>query len=325
MWYLGIDVSKAQLDVYLIRDNEQGNHQTQFSNDLKGHRRLVKWLRRHTTGKGHICLEATGVYGQAITQYLYERDFAVSVVNPTRIKKYAQSRLERHKTDQIDAKLIAIFCSKERPDCWTPPAPELATLQALIRRRDDLLNLRQQERNRLEASTDVSVRTSLEQHLAFLQAQIEQVEQAIREHLDQHPDLKQQHDLLTSIPGLGNISACVLLAECRGIHAFDNVRQLVAFAGLNPQQRQSGGMSYTVGISRMGRKSIRSALYMPAVVAMQHNPIIISFAERLRRNGLTGKQIVVAVMRKLLHLAFGILKHQQPFDPNYLEKMALST
>ena len=325
MWYAGIDVSKETLDVYLIRDSQQGDHQTQVANSRKGHRHLVKWLRRHTSGDGHICLEATGIYGQAVTQQLYERDFAVSVVNPTRIKKYAESRLERHKTDAIDARLIAIFCQKETPDFWTPPAPELAVLQALVRRRDDLIALRGQEQNRLEAALDHAVKDSIEQHLAFIQTQIRQVEQAMLDHLNQHPDLKQQADLIASIPGLGNITACVLLAECKGITVFDNVRQLVAYIGLNPQQRQSGRMNYTAGISRMGRKSIRSALYMPALSAMRFNPIIQPFVLRLQHKGLTGKQVVVAVMRKLVHLAYGVLKSKQPFDPHFAIKMAVSS
>jgi transposase len=324
MWHAGIDVSKARLDVYLLLEMDRPAQQAQFDNTPTGYRHLVKWLKRHTGGDGQLCLEATGVYGQAVTQYLYEQGIAVSVVNPARIKKYAESRLERHKTDQIDAKLIAIFCRKEAPDLWTPPPPELAALQALVRRRDDLLDLRQQERNRLEAAHDAAVRRSIEQHLHFIQTQIEQVEQAMHDHLDQHPDLKQQHDLLTSIPGLGDITACVLLAECRGITSFDNVRQLVAFAGLNPQQRQSGRMNFTAGISRMGRKSIRSALYMPALSAMRYNPLMVDFVERLRHNGLQGKQIVVAVMRKLIHLAYGVLKSGQPFDPHYAAKMAVT-
>src|SRR5687767_11102998 len=105
MWHAGIDVSKARLDVYLLLEMDRPAQQAQFDNTPTGYRHLVKWLKRHTVGDGQVCLEATGVYGQAVTQYLYEQGIAVSVVNPARIKKYAESRLERHKTDQIDAKL----------------------------------------------------------------------------------------------------------------------------------------------------------------------------------------------------------------------------
>lgn len=321
MWYAGIDVSKENLDVHLLGSDPEVAQTIRVKNTAQGHRRLLKWLRHHGVGQGQVCLEATGIYGQAITQYLYEHEIMVSVVNPARIKKYAESRLERHKTDAIDAKLIAIFCQKESPELWMPPAPELALLQALVRRRNDLLNLKQQERNRLESAFDHAVIVSIEQVLAFIERQIQQVEEAIQEHVDQHPQLKQQHDLIASIPGLGTHSACVLLAECKGLTIFDNVRQLVAFVGLNPQQRQSGRMNFTTGISRMGRCSVRSALYMPALSAMRCNTLIIRFVERLRRNGLQGKQVIVAVMRKLVHLAYGVLKSQQPFDPHYAEKL----
>jgi len=137
----------------------------------------------------------------------------------------------------------------------------------------------------------------------------------------QHPDLKRQRDLLTSIPGLGDLSAAKLLAEFRDIRHFQDVRQLVAFAGLNPQQRQSGSSVRDYPhLSNMGRASLRAALYMPALTAMRYNPILRAFADRLRQRGLRGKAVVTAVMRKLLHLIYGILKSGQPFDPDYVVK-----
>jgi transposase len=148
----------------------------------------------------------------------------------------------------------------------------------------------------------------------------------IHHHIDRHPDLKAQQELLKSIPGIGDTTSFYLLGELGDLTRFSDVRQLVALVGLNPQQRQSGrSLRYTAGIARMGRASLRAALYMPAIVASKHNPILRVFAQRMAAQGLTPKQVIVAVMRKLLHLAYGVLKHRQPFDPHYLdERLALA-
>jgi transposase len=158
----------------------------------------------------------------------------------------------------------------------------------------------------------------LRAQLSLLDQQIAQTKRAIADWLDQHPDLKAQKDLLISIPGLGELTIGKLLAECRDLRSFRDPRQLVAFAGLNPRQHVSGLSIHKKSvISRTGSMSLRAALYMPALVAMRHNPLLRDFAQRLRQRGLSGKAIVVAVMRKLLHLLVGVLKSGQPFDPNW--------
>jgi len=320
MWVLGIDVSKEKLDVYLLEADGSGTH-TQVKNKLTGYKKLQKLLRGKAAAEGRVVLEATGVYGESVAEHLNERGYWVSVVNPARVKRYAQSQLSRTKTDQVDAALIADFGRTQELTRWEPPSEAQRELQALLRHLDDLQNNRQSELNRLESQhRSEAVRQQLVEHIAFLDKQIAEVKEQIEDHLDQYPDLKKKRDLLTSIPGIGGLTASILLAECGDLTRFGNVRQLVAFVGLNPQQHQSGNRSYTVGISRIGSSRLRAALYMPAVVALRWNPICSAFAEHLRQNGLVGKQIVVAVMRKLLHLAYGILKHGQPFDPHYLTK-----
>jgi transposase len=136
--------------------------------------------------------------------------------------------------------------------------------------------------------------------------------------------LKQQRDLLVSIQGIGKLTAAKLIAEYRDFRAFRSPKQLVAFAGLNPKQRQSGSSvrGYTA-ISRMRSANIRAALFMPAIVAKQHNPLLRTFAKRLEARGVAPKAIVVAIMRKLLHLVFGILKSGQPFDPHFLDQQPI--
>lgn len=249
----------------------------------------------------------------------------MSVVNPSRIKAYANSQMRRNKTDALDAALIADYCRTQKPLAWTPPAPELKELQALVRHLDDLKQERQRANNRLEAQrVSKIVQTQLHDQIRFLEKQIKETELLISQHIDNFPKLKQQRDLLKTILGIGDITACVLLAELGDIIRFDNIRQVVAFVGLNPRQHQSGKKSTTHGISRMGRASLRAALYMPAIVAKRYNPILKSFAERLEQRALKGKQIIVAIMQKLIHLAYGILKSERAFDPHYGQQMPIA-
>lgn len=317
MLYAGIDVAKATLQVCVLGTSKQ---QREFANTRTGHRQLVRWLKKQGADIALLGMEATGTYGETLCGYLYEQGMRVSVINPARIKAYAQSQLKRHKTDAVDAELIADFCRTQQPEVWSPPPAEEQELRALVRHLDDLKAQRQAEKNRLEAQpASRTVVRNLQSHIRFLDGQIQQLEQDIRDHIDQHPHLKQQRDLLNSIPGIGDSTSFHILGELGDLTRFEDVRQVVALAGLNPQLRHSGtSLHYTAGISRMGRYSLRAALYMPAMVAMQHNPILKAFAERMVQNGLKPKQVITAVMRKLLHLAYGVLKNKVPFNPNYL-------
>ena len=321
---VGIDVSKDHLDV-AVQAEDKPVAQAQFANTPEGWRKLHHYVQKRAGKGAAVCLEATGSYGEAVAQYLYEAGYAVSVVNPARIKAYAASQLQRNKTDKLDAALIADFCRTQSPPLWTPPDPAWRELRTLMRHLDDLESDQQRQANRLHAlgysaAAAPTVEAHLKQQLDLLEQQIEQVKAQIQDHIDQHPDLKRQRDLLLSVKGIGRLTAARLLAEVRTITAFSNVRQLVAYAGLNPRQRQSGssvrGQSH---ISKTGQASIRAALYLPAVVAKRHNPILRAYAERLTEHGLCKMQVVVALMRKLLHLVYGILKSGQPFDAHYLE------
>lgn len=322
---LGIDVSKEKLDVVLLQ-GEDARHAS-FKNSEAGYARLEKWAAKYHAGSLHACLEATGQYGEGVAEYLYQQGHAVSIVNPVRIKSYAESKLRRNKTDRLDAHLIADFCLSQNPPLWSPPAPNVRLLQNLMRRLEDLEAMRQQERNRLQAGQLAPwVQEDLEAHVAYLDQRIQEIEQAIADHVDQDPELKRQRDLLVSIPGIGDKTAYLLLGEITHLENFEHVNELVAFCGLNPRQHRSG--SSVNGRSRMskkGSKRIRKALYFPALVAKQHNPILKPFAERLLKAGKPKMCVIGAVMRKLLHLVFGILKSGKPFDPNYRQKLPAAT
>ncbi len=314
---LGIDVSKETLDVCLLKDER--SLYAVFDNDGIGHRKLLRWLNKRIAGqKVHTCLEATGMYAFPIAEALHQSGVQVSLVNPARISAYAKSQLVRNKTDKLDAGLIADFCRTQNPPVWTPPGPEFNELQALIRLLEDLQNIKQAEVNRLKSGVrSKTVVESLARHIDYLDTEMEGLKKQINDHIDNHPKLKRQKDWLVSITGIGDLTACKLLGEVPDFLVFENTRQLDAFAGLNPKQRRSGKMKGRSPISKTGNAHLRKALYMPALVARRHNPVVREFCHRLEDNGKVPMEVVVAAMRKLLHLAYGVIKNDQPFNPSY--------
>jgi len=322
---LGIDVAKETLDVAL----SDGFHvkYDQFLNTQKGHEELELWLRKQTDTRIHICLEATGQYGDGVAEYLFAQGFPVSVVNPARIKHYANSKLRRNKTDKADAHLIAEYCIRENPAIWTPPPASFKDLQALVRHLDDLQGAFRQESNRLQSGVHTTfVVNSLTSICDFLDEQIKQTKKAIQDHIDQHEELKRMQTLIVTIPGIGKLTAAKLLGEIRNILDFQSARQLAAYAGLTPRNFLSGTSVHKKSrLSKTGNANLRKALFMPAVVAKQCNPIIRSFCSRLSNSGLLPMEVVGAAMRKLLHLVYGVLKTGRSFNPNYLDRMQVSS
>ncbi len=313
---LGIDISKKDFHVVLIT-GETRTKSRKFTNDPKGFESLHEWLKQKGIDHLHACMEATSIYGDALAEFLYSANFAVSVVNPARIKGFAKGELLRTKTDSVDAALIARFCAAIKPDLWKPTAPEIKELQALVRRLDSLQEMVTAEHNRLETATS-KVAELTNAHLEYLNQQQDLIKQLISDHFDQHPELKQQRDLLISIPGIGAQTAAVLLAEIGRIEDYQSARQLAAHAGLTPCERSSGTSVHgKTRLSCTGNSRLRKALYMPAIVSMRHNPLLKAFSERLLDRGKAKMQAIGAIMRKLVHFTFGILKSQKPFDPNY--------
>jgi transposase len=307
---LGIDVSKKTLDTCLIFEGRTLGKQ--FKNSADGFRLLAAWLVSLQIKRVLACLEATGIYSEAVALFLHESGHRVSVVNPLRIKGYAQSNMRRNKTDRLDARLIASFCQTQKPDVWQPPSEEVKRLQSLVRRVEMLEEMRQAEENRL-SNVSAEIKPSVERMIGLLKAEIRELEQQIKRHIDQHPSLQEQSALLQTIPGIGSRTANLLLSEIE-FERFHSARSLAAQAGVVPRQKQSGTSLKQTSLSKLGNARLRKALYFPAITAKQHNEIIKEFAERLKRNGKTPMQIVCAAMRKLLHIAFGVLKHKRAFD-----------
>jgi transposase len=278
---------------------------------------LQVWLHQNKAPRVHACLEATGTLGEALALFLVEAGHIVSVVNPAIIANYAKSQLSRTKTDKTDAHLIARFCSKEQPPAWTPAPVEVRELQALVRRLESLHEMLQMEQNRLAAGiASQTISNAVQEHVAYLEAQIGQTKKLVREHIEQHPALKNQRDLLVSIPGIGQTTAAALLAELgEVVSQFAGARQVAAFAGLVPRLRDSGTKKGHVCLSKWGTGRLRRALYFPAITAVRYNAPIRALSERLSAKGKCKLLIIGAAMRKLLHLVYGVLKSGKPFDP----------
>jgi transposase len=316
VFVLGIDIAKRTFAAALRLPEAKLRHKT-FRNTSAGFTELVAWLQRHGATQVHAGLEATGTYGEALAAFLADAGHIVSVINPAVIHAYARSQLARSKTDRLDAALIAHFTATQQPPAWTPPAREIRALHALVRRLDALQDMRTQEANRLQAGVPiVEVTASIEAVLASLDDQIAHVRRLIRDHVDQHPGLREQRDLLTSIPGIGDATAAILIAELFD-KRYSNARQAAAFAGVVPRLVESGTLRGRSRLSKIGPGRLRKALYFPAVTALRCNPTIKVVSTRLLAAGKPKMVIIGAAMRKLIHLAYGVLKSRRAYEPTY--------
>lgn len=315
MHQLGIDVAKAKLDCALRMNDGKIRHKV-VSNTAAGFEELHTWLIKHGVSTLHVCMEATGIYWEAVAEHLAGiSGFTVSVVNPAQIKAYGASQLVRTKTDKVDACLIAAFCHERCPPPWQAPSPAEQALRALVLRLDALQAMRVQESNRLEAARE-AVRAGIVKHLEWLDAEITRLAKQIRDHIDADPTLRDMHRLLDSIPGLGERTIAVLLAFYARPDRFANARQAAAFAGLDPRQHESGSsVKAKPHLSKIGHAFLRKALYMPAMVALYKTDWGKAFRTRLAAAGKAPKLIIGAMMRKLVHVAFGVLRSAKPFDP----------
>ena len=315
---LGIDISKLKFNVCLINTSGKLRHKV-LPNTASGFEQLTQWLLRQGAHRVHACLEARGTYGEALALHLHSGGQRVSLINPAATKAFAGSQLSRTKTDRVDAELIARFCLAQEPPLWTPPAPEVRELQALVRRLESLIERRVAEENRLTSGvTAGAVRQSLEEHLSYLTEQIKRTEELIRDHINNHPRLQRQSELLDSIPGIAQTTAAHLLAEITDITPYRSARQVAAYAGLVPGERQSGtSVRGRTRLSKIGNARLRKALYFPAMTALRGSSFFHQWAEGLLKRGKSKMSILWAVMRKLVHVAYGVLKSGKPFDPEW--------
>jgi transposase len=311
---IGVDIAKAEFDVARLADGKYRHKK--FDNTPAGFALFAAWLAGFGDEAPHLCMEATGAYSLPLAEYLAGQGILVSVVNPAKVAAFGKSELSRAKTDKADAKRIARYCLAMRPAPWTPPPPEIRELQTLLRRAEQLQKMERMEQNRLDTA-DPAVAGSIKAVLTTLEKELKDTQEKIRRHVDGTPGLKSRSGLLESIPGVGKATAAWLLTLLSEHYGFGDAKQAAAHAGLAPVIRQSGQWVGKTRIAKAGDPLLRKALYMPAISAWQHNPAIRAFCERLKANGKSGKAIVCAAMRKLIHIAFAILKSGKPFDPDF--------
>ena len=317
---LGIDIGKHRISVCLLRAAHNPSYE--FDNNQAGFELFQTWLRRYRSKRAaglHACMEATGNYGLDLAVYLVEQGHTVSIVNPLQIKAFGQAELARNKTDKLDAALIARFCRAQSPGPWTPPARHIVTLRELVRRCASLKEQRTQEINRQKSGpASALVLASLTRSLAYLDEEIDRLAADIRHLIAADDQLRQNFELLTSIPGIGAVGAAVLMAEIPNIVEF-KPKALAAFAGLSPAEHSSGQQKRSAGISRIGNATVRSTLYLGALSARRYNPALKDFAVRMKNAGKPNKVVLIAVARRLLVLAHAVLRSQKPFDPAYAQ------
>ena len=317
---LGIDIAKATFDVAL-RCGEGECDTGHFDNTLDGYRSLRQWLLNRKVDSVHACMEATSRYGHSLATFLSAESYAVSMVNPARIRAYGQSKLRRTKTDKMDAILIADFCDTQAPSLWKPPSAYQSELQSLTRYLDELKKNRTREINRSKSGIPSgAVQRAIQDHIDFLENQIEQVDEEIQNLVRENAEHGKQIKLLLTIPGIGPTTAAKFLAEVPDVSAFPQVKQLVAYAGLCPSHHHSGtSVRKKSRLTKTGNKYLRTTFFMSALsVKRGTNPLVTPLIERLEMEGKRPMVIIGAIMRKLLHIAYGVLKTSKPFDPNYL-------
>lgn len=315
---VGIDVGSKELVVALEAAGSQRQRHT-FTNDASGRRLLVRWIKKRCR-RARVCLEASGIYSLEPALALHAaKGIELMVANPKAVRDFAGAFLQRSKTDALDADVLLEFARRMPFVVWQPPTVEVLELRTLARRIEGLQRMLSQERNRLHAldrsAAGAAVREDVQAHIAHLRDRIRGLRRHALALVAEHPRLARRFQQLCSIKGIADASAIQILGEIEALPADMTARQWVAHAGLDPRRFESGtSVHKRPRISKAGNKHLRRALFMPALVAIQWEPNINAFYEHLLDGGKTKMQAIVAVMRKLIHSAYGMFKHDQLFD-----------
>jgi transposase len=314
----GIEVSQHTL-VVALRADDHDEPLREFPNTPKGHQAVLRFLER-AGGSVRVAMESTGLYGLDLALCLHQAGIALMVANPRAVRHFATALMQRSKNDQLDAEVLREFAARMPFLAWRPPSAAALKLVAVARRLEALTDMLAAEKNRLHAASlsealPAIIRRDVQRSIQTQQRAIERLTRAVQQFILDDPELARRFQLLLSIPGVGSTSALHLLAELTLLPVAMDVRQWVAYAGLDPREYSSGtSVHKKVRISKAGNHHLRRALYMPALVASQHQPHLAAFYEHLLARGKTKMQALVATMRKLLHAIFGMLKHDQLFD-----------
>ena len=310
--YVGIDIAKDSFYTASCPSIIKAH----LPNTPDGRRKLLQLLQKETIAL--IVLEATGGYERPLVAELISNSLPVVVVNPRQVRDFAKGMGQKAKTDPIDAQVLAQFAQIVKPAPKPHSKPQIEELSELVRRRRQLNDLRTQESNRLATVRHPKVKKSIQKMIKTLDRQIDEIDQLIRNYIDTDVDFKNKDHILQSVPGVGPQTSAMLIANLPELGTL-NRQEIAALAGLAPWDRSSGKSNGQMHIWG-GRKDVRSVLYMAAFTACRFNPVIRSFAERLRDNGKAYKVIITACMRKLLVILKTMIRNQTLWIPKISPK-----
>lgn len=306
--YVGIDISKRRLDVAVRSSGACWS----VGNNPKGLEQLVENLVAPSPER--VVLKATGGLERPILAQLVAAELPAALVNPRQVRDFAKAAGRLAKTDAIDAAVLAHFGQTFAPRCWTPPSALRVELREAVLRRRQLVELTTRERQRLHSCGDAALqRESIERHIAWLRTEIGQFDERIRGMVEQG-ELAEDFALLTSVPGVGPVTATTLLAEVPELGELSR-KEVAALVGVAPMNDDSGQSGRPRRI-RGGRKAVREVLYMAAVACLRFNPVLGPCYQHLvSTKGKPAKVALVACMRKLVCVLNAILKYREPWDP----------
>ena len=322
--FAGIDVSAREISVARLQRGEENPTLATFANQASGHKALINFLLRGTE-RVRVCLEASGNYSLDLALALHAHPrVEVSVINPRRARRFAESLGERSKSDPIHARVLCDYAARMRWEAWQPPSSTALRLRAITRAIESLGIMHTQESNRAHALGSSQALPALvlrerQRHQRYLEHRMKQLRREARRLIARDPELERRYRLMLTVPGIGETSALQILGELVVLSDTADARQWVAFSGLDPSIFTSGtSVEKRPRISRGGSRHLRRALYMPALVALCREPHLRAFYERLLSRGKARLQAVVAVMRKLLHALFAMFRSNQPYDGSKL-------
>lgn len=319
-FYCGIDVSKKKLDVMLLE--KEKFHYKVFENSNDGVIFLQEWVNSKTGNNAfvHFCMEATNVYHELVAFSLLEnKNYKVSVVNPRRIKAFAKSLINT-KNDKSDAMVLAKFCKERNPRPFTPQTQERREFRDLSRLMDNLVELRIMQKVRLQTFNTEAAARVVNATINSIDNTIAETEKEIKFYYDNYSELKQEYDLLTSIPSFGKRISNVLISEIyKDEYGIYNSKKLTSFFGLEVREMESGTSVWQKPrITKYGNPRVRNMLYMAALVSIRHNLKMSEFYLHLVNKGKPKKVALVAVMRKLLVVACAILNSKKTYEENHV-------
>jgi transposase len=320
---VGVDVSAKTLTAVRRRGGEE--EEKEFANDAIGHGNLLRWVGK----TARVCVEATGVYHLQLALTLRAAGVEVMVLNPRVAKDFARALANRSKTDRVDAWTLVEYVERMMFVAWVAPSETVLELRDLGRRLNELIQSAVDEKNRLHAKTvsglSKTVVADVKAHVAHIEQRIKQIETAAVEVVQSDADLQEQFEILSRMRGVGRRSAIHLLTELAVLDPTMSVKQLVAYAGLDPRRYESGtSVEKVVRISKIGNARLRAILYMIALSAIRHDRGARLFFARLVARGKKKMQALVAVMRKLLHGIWIVLQRRLPFESSVLFAASLA-